>query len=190
MVTNDGRADELRSAAREVFGFDELHPEQLEAMTALMAGRDVLAVLPTGSGKSAIYQVPAVLLDGVTLVVSPLIASQQDQIAGLADTGARRAVAIHSGQGVHQTEDTWSAVDGHDAEYVFLSPEQLANDGAERAWPGPGWRRPRSRSTPPCPTGSGDAAWSSGAIRSASPCCSTTTATARSPWRSSRNGTC
>lgn len=129
MVTNDGRADELRSAAREVFGFDELHPEQLEAMTALMAGRDVLAVLPTGSGKSAIYQVPAVLLDGVTLVVSPLIALQQDQIAGLADTGARRAVAIHSGQGVHQAEDTWSAVDGNDADYVFLSPEQLANDG-------------------------------------------------------------
>ncbi|BBY30423.1 RecQ family ATP-dependent DNA helicase [Mycolicibacterium sediminis] len=118
----------MRSAAREVFGWQELHPEQLEAMTAVMSGRDVRAVLPTGSGKSAIYQVPAVLLDGVTLVVSPLIALQQDQIAGLDDTDALRAVAIHSGQGVHQVEDAWAAVCERDADYVFLSPEQLAND--------------------------------------------------------------
>jgi superfamily II DNA helicase RecQ len=59
--------------------------EQLDAMAALLAGRDVLAVMPTGSGKSAIYQVPGVLLDGATLVISPLIALQQDQIAHLAN---------------------------------------------------------------------------------------------------------
>lgn len=93
-----------------------------------MAGRDVVAVLPTGSGKSAIYQVPAVLLDGATVVVSPLIALQQDQIAGLADTRAPEAVAIHSQQRSTVTEHNWDAVRSHEAEYIFVSPEQLAND--------------------------------------------------------------
>lgn len=121
-------ADALRSTARRVFGWDELHPEQLDAMQAIMAGRDVLAVLPTGSGKSAIYQVPDVLLAGATLVVSPLIALQQDQIAGLADTRAPDAVAIHSQQRSAETEDNWEAMRSHEADYLFVSPEQLAND--------------------------------------------------------------
>jgi ATP-dependent DNA helicase RecQ len=121
-------AAELRRTAQRVFGWAELHPEQLEAMEAIMAGRDVLAVLPTGSGKSAIYQVPAVLLDGPTLVVSPLIALQQDQIAGLAGTRAPEAVAIHSQQRPAETEHNWEAVRSHDADYIFVSPEQLAND--------------------------------------------------------------
>lgn len=111
-----------------MFGWEELHPEQLEAMEAILAGRDVVAVLPTGSGKSAIYQVPAVLLDGATVVVSPLIALQQDQIAGLADTRAPEAVAIHSQQRSSETEHNWEAVGSHEAEYIFVSPEQLAND--------------------------------------------------------------
>lgn len=97
-------------------------------MEALLAGRDVVAVLPTGSGKSAIYQVPAVLLDGMTVVVSPLIALQQDQIAGLAGTRAPEAVAIHSQQRSSETADNWEAVHSHEAEYLFVSPEQLAND--------------------------------------------------------------
>lgn len=93
-----------------------------------MTGRDVLAVLPTGSGKSAIYQVPDVLLDGPTLVVSPLIALQQDQIAGLADAGAPEAVAINSQLRSGETEDNWAALRSRAADYVFVSPEQLAND--------------------------------------------------------------
>ena len=66
-------------AAAATFGWHELHPEQLQAMDAVSAGRDVLAVLPTGAGKLAIYQVPAVLQDRPTLVVSPLVALQRDQ---------------------------------------------------------------------------------------------------------------
>ncbi|MGE2714777.1 RecQ family ATP-dependent DNA helicase [Mycolicibacterium litorale] len=128
MVGEDKRATELTSTARRVFGWEELHPEQLEAMEAILAGRDVVAVLPTGSGKSAIYQVPAVLLEGVTVVVSPLIALQQDQIAGLADTRAPEAVAIHSQQRSSETTHNWEAVRSHEAEYIFVSPEQLAND--------------------------------------------------------------
>ncbi|OFJ55423.1 RecQ family ATP-dependent DNA helicase [Mycolicibacterium grossiae] len=125
----DAPADEqLCDVARRVFGWEELHPEQLQAMSALVAGRDVLAVLPTGSGKSAIYQVPAVLLDGVTLVVSPLIALQADQIAGLTDTGDLDAVAIHSAQRATQRKASWKALREGTADYVFVSPEQLAND--------------------------------------------------------------
>lgn len=128
MVGEDKSAAELCRAAKKVFGWEQLHPEQLEAMQAIMAGRDVLAVLPTGSGKSAIYQVPDVLLDGPTLVVSPLIALQQDQIAGLADTAAPEAVAINSQLRTSENEENWAAVRSHEADYIFVSPEQLAND--------------------------------------------------------------
>jgi ATP-dependent DNA helicase RecQ len=82
--------DRLRKVAADRFGWDRLYDEQLEAMGQLMAGNDVLVVLPTGAGKSAIYQVPGVLLDGPTVVVSPLISLQHDQVAGLTTPGRRR----------------------------------------------------------------------------------------------------
>lgn len=122
------RRDELSSTAARLFGWDELTADQLTAMEAILAGRDLLAVLPTGSGKSAIYQVPAVLMAGVTLVVAPLIALQQDQIAGLADSRAAGAVAIHSRLGARQLARNWAAIGRADTDYVFVSPEQLAKD--------------------------------------------------------------
>src|SRR5919106_4335100 len=82
-----GDLERLRSAAATLFGWDELRPAQVEAMQQVMAGRDTLVVSPTGSGKSAIYQVPAVLLGGPTIVVSPLIALQRDQVQGLLGRG-------------------------------------------------------------------------------------------------------
>ncbi|MFD2091105.1 RecQ family ATP-dependent DNA helicase [Blastococcus deserti] len=122
------RTHELQQVARDTFGWAELRPDQLEAMEAVMAGHDVLAVLPTGAGKSAIYQVPALLLDGPTLVVSPLLALQQDQVEGLEDSAAPDAVAVNSGQRAGQRRESWQAVREGDAEYLFLSPEQLAKD--------------------------------------------------------------
>lgn len=122
------QSSELQKVAREVFGWQRLRPAQLEAMEAVLAGRDVLAVMATGSGKSAIYQVPGVLLDGATLVVSPLIALQRDQISGLAVKHAPEAVAINSQQDSGELERSWRAVRDHQAEYVFLAPEQLTND--------------------------------------------------------------
>ena len=123
-----GIRDDLRRIAAETFGWPQLRPEQLDAMEHAARGQDVLAVLPTGSGKSAIYQVPALLRDGPTVVVSPLIALQRDQQAGLAATGAPGAVAVNSTQRAGETRAAWHAVDSGDAEYVFLAPEQLAND--------------------------------------------------------------
>jgi ATP-dependent DNA helicase RecQ len=97
-------------------------------MELVMAGHDVLAVLPTGAGKSAIYQVPALLLDGPTLVVSPLIALQHDQIEGIQGSGGPRAVAFNSTQNRDARRLAWEAVHEGSVEYLFLSPEQLAND--------------------------------------------------------------
>jgi ATP-dependent DNA helicase RecQ len=120
--------DELCRIAEETFGWTQLRPEQLAAMEPLAEGRDVLAVLPTGAGKSAIYQVPALLRDGPTVVVSPLIALQRDQREGLADTDAPDAVVVNSAQTAAQTRRAWDKLRAGTAEYVFLSPEQLAND--------------------------------------------------------------
>jgi ATP-dependent DNA helicase RecQ len=122
------RRAEIQAVARRVFGWQQMRPGQLDAMEAVLAGRDVLAIMPTGSGKSAIYQVPAVLVDGATLVVSPLIALQQDQLAQLRDAGAPEAVAINSRQRVAETKLSWEAVRRDEAEYIFMAPEQLAND--------------------------------------------------------------
>ena len=91
-------ADRLRATAAERFGWSALRPGQPEAMSALVDGHDELAVMPTGAGKSAVYQVPALLIDGPTIVVSPLISLQRDQIAGLAETAAPAAVAVNSAQ--------------------------------------------------------------------------------------------
>src|ERR687894_350574 len=124
----DATRDELRRVANETFGWSQLHDEQLQAMEHVMAGHDVLAVLPTGAGKSAIYQVPALLLDGPTVVVSPLIALQRDQVASLRDSGAPDAVAVNSAQPDAAVERAWDAIIDGDAEYLFLSPEQLAKE--------------------------------------------------------------
>jgi ATP-dependent DNA helicase RecQ len=124
------RRRDLQRVAAETFGWHELRPEQLRAMEAVAAGRDVLAVLPTGAGKSAIYQVPAVLQDRPTLVVSPLVALQRDQririVEQAGDQGAPDAVAINSIQRAQETRDAWEVVDEGSAAYVFLAPEQLA----------------------------------------------------------------
>ena len=114
--------------ANETFGWSQLRDEQLQAMEQVMAGHDVLAVLPTGAGKSAIYQVPALLLDGPTLVVSPLIALQQDQVGGIEDTRAPAAIAVNSTQSGGEHKQAWKAIRQGAAEYLFLSPEQLAKD--------------------------------------------------------------
>jgi len=119
-------AERLQQVAAETFGWAELHPKQLEAMELVMSGRDALAVLPTGAGKSAIYQVPALLLAGPTLVVSPLLALQRDQVVGIEGSAAPEAVAVNSRQRTAETRQAWEAVSHGNAEYLFLSPEQLA----------------------------------------------------------------
>ncbi len=119
---------DLQEIAEQVFGWSQLRPEQLDAMRAVVSGQDVLVVLPTGAGKSAIYQVPALLIEGPTIVVSPLLALQRDQIENIEDSDAPDAVAVNSAEGPAERREAWEAVREGDAEYLFLSPEQLAKD--------------------------------------------------------------
>src|SRR5438874_13811605 len=79
--------DAIRELARRRLGFDRLRPGQLRAVAAASGGRDVLAVLPTGGGKSAIYELAGLLRGGPAVVVSPLIALQDDQLANLGTAG-------------------------------------------------------------------------------------------------------
>jgi len=97
-------------------------------MQAVVEGRDTVVVMPTGSGKSGIYQVPALLLDGPTVVVSPLIALQRDQVAGLLarGEGAGGAVQANSAQSEAERERAFSALRAGEVEFLFLAPEQLA----------------------------------------------------------------
>jgi ATP-dependent DNA helicase RecQ len=120
--------DQLRETARKLFGWEELRPAQAEAMGHVMAGRDTLVVSPTGSGKSAIYQVPAILLSGTTIVVSPLIALQRDQMLGLMGKNAAEAHVVNSSRSDRANEAAFEALQTGGAEFVFLTPEQLAKD--------------------------------------------------------------
>jgi ATP-dependent DNA helicase RecQ len=127
--STSGRTDAVGDVARTAFDWGELRPGQREAIDALLKGRDVLATMPTGYGKSAIYQVASLLLDGVTIVVSPLIALQADQVAGIrAAPGAPDAVAVNSSQSDSANDRAWAALAAGDAEYLFLAPEQLAKE--------------------------------------------------------------
>ncbi|MET8035933.1 RecQ family ATP-dependent DNA helicase [Streptomyces sp. NPDC005345] len=118
----------LRRCAREVFGWEQLRPSQIAAMTAVMEGRDTIVVMPTGAGKSAVYQVPGVLLEGPTVVVSPLIALQRDQVAALARIEGSDASAVNSAQRARDNEAVWERVREGSLDFLFVSPEQLAKD--------------------------------------------------------------
>ncbi len=124
-------AGAIEALARDRLGFGQLRPGQRQAAQALAAGRDALAVLPTGAGKSAIYELGGLLTDGPTVVVSPLIALQDDQLAHLQAAGLR-AVLLNSQQSAGARAAALLA--SCDAgTFVFLAPEQLENAAARQA---------------------------------------------------------
>ena len=114
--------------ARDVFGWDDLLPGQAEAIDAVVSGRDTLVVFPTGAGKSAVYQIAGCELGGTTVVISPLLALQRDQIDSIdAAPDAPAAVALNSRTSAAAKKTAWAAIEGPDAVYAFLAPEQLSN---------------------------------------------------------------
>jgi ATP-dependent DNA helicase RecQ len=128
----------IRELARTRLGFERLRPGQLRAVAAASGGRDVLAVLPTGGGKSAIYELAGLLREGPTVVVSPLIALQEDQLAHLRSAGLS-AIVLNSQQSAGARAA--ALIESCDSDtFVFLSPEQLTNaqtrDALRRARPG------------------------------------------------------
>ena len=118
----------IERVAREAFGFDALRPGQKEAIESVLGGRDTLVVMSTGSGKSAIYQIAGLLLPGATVVVSPLIALQRDQVDDLRGRAAGGAAQINSSIPAAERAAALAELAEDALEFVFLAPEQLAND--------------------------------------------------------------
>ena len=120
--------ERIDRVAQEAFGFDGLRPGQREAIESVLAGRDTLVVMSTGSGKSAIYQIAGLLLPGATVVVSPLIALQRDQVEALRERAAGGAAQINSSIPAAERDAALAELAEDALEFVFLAPEQLAND--------------------------------------------------------------
>ena len=123
--------DELLKRAHAVlkttFGYDEFRPMQQEVIASVLSGRDTLAVMPTGGGKSLCYQIPALLFGGITLVVSPLISLMQDQVAFLVENGVS-AVFLNSSLEWGDYLDAVQRIKSGSVKLVYLSPEALAAD--------------------------------------------------------------
>ena len=113
---------------REVFGYDDFRPGQEPVIDALLAGRHILAVMPTGAGKSLCYQVPALLRPGITLVVSPLVALMQDQVAALQLNGVA-AEAMNSGRSREENWETWRRLERGELKLLYIAPERLMLEG-------------------------------------------------------------
>jgi ATP-dependent DNA helicase RecQ len=117
----------IRATAREKLGLRKLRPAQEEALRAVLSGQDTLAVMPTGSGKSAIYQVAGLLTDGPTIVVSPLIALQRDQLDKVSGADMPGAAVINSHVRPADLRRAYAALAAGQLEFLFLAPEQFGN---------------------------------------------------------------
>ncbi len=122
----------IDDALREHFGFEALRRGQREAVAAVAAGRDTLVVMPTGAGKSLVYQLSACLLDGVTVVISPLIALMKDQVDALTRRGIP-AVAINSSMPAEAYRAGLDALRRGEVRLVYVAPERLRNQAFLRA---------------------------------------------------------
>ncbi|MDG4904826.1 DNA helicase RecQ [Mesorhizobium sp. WSM4898] len=125
-IAAEGR-DPKRRVLKDVFGFDDFRPGQAEVIEALLCGRHVLAVMPTGAGKSLCYQVPALVLGGLTIVVSPLVALMQDQVAALRLAGVA-ADTINSSLDRDANVAAWRRVASGQTRLLYLAPERLMTE--------------------------------------------------------------
>ena len=125
-----GAVDEqmIKQVLSAKFGFDEFREGQEPVIRALMEGRSALAVFPTGGGKSLCYQLPALMLDGLTLVISPLIALMKDQVDALMARGIS-AARLDSTLEADELADLYQRLDAGEIRLLYVAPERLANEG-------------------------------------------------------------
>src|SRR5437867_10322764 len=116
---------DLRAALRSLFGHDDFRPYQREIVEGVMAGCDVLGILPTGAGKSLCYQLPALLLPRPTLVISPLIALMKDQMDGLPPSLHPRATLINSTLDFAEQERRMQSIATGIYKLIYAAPERL-----------------------------------------------------------------
>lgn len=121
---------------KEVFGHNAFRAGQLEVIKAALSGYSVFCVMPTGGGKSLCYQLPALMLSGVTVVVSPLISLVQDQVAALQAAGVNVGAIMGNGAGDESVSELWECIRRHRApsqKLVYTTPEKLSrSDGMKR----------------------------------------------------------
>ena len=119
------RRNTIRTLLHTVFGIEQLRDGQQRVIDSVLDGKDTLAIMPTGSGKSLCYQISARILDGMTIVVSPLISLMKDQLGKLAELGIR-AVQLNSSLSAEEERTALEAVAARECEIVFCTPERLA----------------------------------------------------------------
>lgn len=134
MVT-DGENREVLETLHVCFGFESLRPGQEEVVEAIMAGRDAMAIMPTGKGKSLCYQLPAMCRPGVTVVVSPLIALMKDQVDSLQSRGIA-AAAINSALSAEEYREVMSRLRRGELKILYVAPERFAQEGFMRVLQG------------------------------------------------------
>ena len=110
---------------KEYWGYESFRPKQEEIVNSALEGRDVLAILPTGGGKSVCFQVPALIRDGIAIVVTPLIALMKDQVQNLNDRGIK-ALCIHAGMTRREVDNTLNNALYGDFKFLYVSPERLS----------------------------------------------------------------
>ena len=123
----EGTSTAARRVLAEAFGFAEFRPGQEAVIEALLAGRNALAVMPTGSGKSLCFQVPALIMDGLTVAVSPLVALMRDQVAALRLAGVA-ADSINSGNHRAENVAAWKRAAVGKTRLLYMAPERLMTD--------------------------------------------------------------
>ncbi len=124
MLSASTQFDTLEQALKHYFGYDEFRSGQREIITTALANKDLLVIMPTGGGKSLCFQLPALLKQGVTIVVSPLIALMQDQVQQLADNGIA-ATFLNSSISTEERRDRAAAIYNGEIKLLYVAPERL-----------------------------------------------------------------
>ncbi len=128
---------DIHSILKQYWGYDAFRPLQEEIINAVLAGKDTLALMPTGGGKSLCYQVPAMAIDGLCLVVSPLIALMKDQVEALRRNGIT-AFAVYSGMSRKEVINTFKVASESNCKFLYVSPERLESALFKEYLPGLG----------------------------------------------------
>ncbi|MGI8865368.1 MAG: RecQ family ATP-dependent DNA helicase, partial [Rubrobacteraceae bacterium] len=110
---------------KDIFGFDSFRPGQEDVIQAVLEGRDTLAVMPTGGGKSLCYQVPALMLESLTVIVSPLISLMKDQVDSLVQSSVASAATLHSGLSPEERWEVERRVRSGEIKMLYVAPERL-----------------------------------------------------------------
>ena len=130
-ISDSGIYKTPKEALKAVFGYDSFRQGQESVINAVLDGRDILAVMPPGAGKSLCYQVPAMLLSGITLVISPLISLMQDQVKALNEAGVDAAF-INSSLSEKEMHDTFKNASKGQYKIIYVAPERLMSEGFVR----------------------------------------------------------